>query len=126
VATLFGSVLVIDLRLVGFWRAVPLAAIAQPTVPLAGLGFALAATTGIGLLATNGTEYAGNPFLLVKFPAIAVGLANVAVLSRLPAWRERGTRAPLPGEERELALAGGVSLVSWVTAVAAGRMIGYW
>jgi hypothetical protein len=29
-------------------------------------------------------------------------------------------------EARRLALMGGVSLVSWVTAVGAGRMIGYW
>jgi hypothetical protein len=50
----------------------------------------------------------------------------VAVLSFLPAWRERSARALLPREERQLAVAGGVSLVCWLTAVAAGRMIGYW
>src|ERR1051326_7966926 len=44
VATLFGSVLVIDLRLLGAWRNISLAAITTPTVPLAGTGFAVAAT----------------------------------------------------------------------------------
>jgi hypothetical protein len=126
VATLFGSILVIDLRLLGVWPTLPLAAVARPTVPLAAAGFGLAAASGAGLLATNATEYIGNPFLLVKFPAIGLGLLNVAVLSRLAAWRERASRAPSDREARQLAVAGGVSLCCWVTAVAAGRMIGYW
>ena len=86
----------------------------------------IAATSGICLITTNATEYIGNPFLLIKFPAIAIGLGNVAVLSRLTAWTSRGTREPTRRERRQLAVAGAVSLLSWLTAVAAGRLIGYW
>ena len=43
IATLFGSVLALDLRLLGAWRRVPLAALARPTVTLAACGFAVAA-----------------------------------------------------------------------------------
>jgi hypothetical protein len=126
VSSLFGSILTLDLRLLGLWRTVPLAAVARPTVPIAAVGFALAATSGVCMLATNGTEYAENPFLAIKFPAIALGIGNVAILRALPAWRARSTRTLLPREERQLAVAGGVSLACWLTAVAAGRMIGYW
>jgi hypothetical protein len=126
VASLFGAVLVLDLRLLGAWRRVSLASIARPTVPVATTGFLVAATSGVCLIATNATEYIGNPFLLVKFPAIAIGLLNVAVLGRLPAWRARETRELTPREQRQLAVAGGVSLISWLTAVAAGRLTGYW
>jgi hypothetical protein len=35
-------------------------------------------------------------------------------------------RDPSDRERRQLAVAGGVSLLSWLTAVAAGRLIGYW
>jgi hypothetical protein len=35
VATLFGAVLVLDLRLLGLWRTVPIPSIAGPTVPVA-------------------------------------------------------------------------------------------
>ena len=126
VSALFGSVLALDLRLLGCWRRVPLAAISAPTVPLATAGFLAAAASGICLITTNATEYAGNPFLLIKFPAIAMGLLNVAVLSRQAAWRAHRSRELTPGERRRLAIAGGVSLACWVTAVAAGRMIGYW
>lgn len=126
VASLFGGVLVLDLRLLGAWRQVPLAAIARPTVPVATAGFVVAATSGLCLITTNATEYIGNPFLLVKFPAVAVGLANVAVLSRLTAWKARTTRDLTPREQRQLATAGAVSLASWLTAISAGRLIGYW
>lgn len=126
VSSLFGAVLVLDLRLLGLWRSVPLASIARPTVPIATTGFIVAATSGLCLISTNGSEYIGNPFLLIKFPAIFVGLLNVAVLSRLPAWKERDARVLSTSEQRLLSVFGGISLLSWLTAVGAGRLVGYW
>ena len=126
VATLFGAVLVLDLRLLGLWRTVPLPSIAGPTVPVATTGFVIAAITGVGLLATKATEYAGNPFLLIKFPAIGVALLNVAVVTSRPAWKQMSRPDPPASDRRVLAVGGGVSLVAWLTAIGAGRMIGYW
>jgi hypothetical protein len=126
VATLFGAVLVLDLRLLGLWRTVPIPSIAGPTVPVATTGFVIAALTGVGLLATKATEYAGNPFLLIKFPAIAVALLNVAVVTSRPAWKQMARPDPTPGDRRTLAIGGAVSLAAWLTAIGAGRMIGYW
>ena len=126
ISTLFGSILVLDLRLLGLWRGIAFRTIATPTLPLAIVGFSVAALSGICMITTNATAYAGNPFLFIKFPAIALGLLNAAILSFLPAWRARNSRQPLLREERQLAVAGGTSLVCWLTAVSAGRMIGYW
>jgi hypothetical protein len=108
------------------WRGVPLSALTRPTVPIATVGFIVAATSGLCLITTNGSEYVGNPFLLIKFPAILLGLINVGILSRVPAWNARDTRALTIGEQRQLAMFGAVSLLSWLTAISAGRMIGYW
>ena len=126
VSTLFGSVLVLDLRLLGLWRRVRLADLASVVTPVAVTGFAIAITTGSALLATKATAYVDNPFLLIKFPAIALGVINVAVLNFTAAWKERATRELSAGEQRQLALMGGVSLVCWLTAVTCGRMIAYW
>ena len=126
VCCLFGSVLILDLRLIGLWRNVGLSAISQPAVPVAVVGFAVAAASGVCLLATKATEYAGNPFMYIKFPAIALGLVNVAVLTRLSAWRDRARRELSARERSQLAVAGGISLLCWITAITAGRMIGYW
>jgi len=126
IATLFGAVLILDLRLLGVWRSAPLSAITAAAAPVAMAGFALAAASGVCLLAANALEYEDNPFLLVKFSAIGLALANAVALGRTAAWRSHTTRDLSPSEARTLALMGGVSLISWLTAIAAGRMIGYW
>lgn len=126
IATLFGAVLLLDLRLLGVWRDLPLATLTRPAIPLAAAGFVVAVVAGFCMISFNAGEYIGNPFLLIKFPAIGLGLANAFVVSRLPAWRERATREPTAKERLQLAVAGGISLVCWTVALAAGRMIGYW
>lgn len=126
IASFFGAILVMDLRLLGCWRHVPLAAVADATTPVGAAGLAVALTSGVALLSANATEYVGNPFLLIKFPAIAIGLVNIALLMRSRAWKARATRELSRAERRQLAVLGGISLCSWLTAVAAGRMIGYW
>lgn len=123
---LIGSVVLLDLRLLGAWRETPLAALARPTVPLAGAGLVIALASGVCMVSVNATEYYGNPFLLLKFGAIGLGLANIAVVLRLPAWRVKGERELSAGERRQLAIAGGVSLFAWLTALTCGRMLGYW
>jgi hypothetical protein len=125
-STLFGSILVLDLRLIGVGRRVPLAAVSSAVVPIAATGFVVAATTGAGLLATKATEYVGNPFLLIKFPAIALGVINAVFVRGTSAWRAHQLRDLTDPEKRQLAVLGGVSLLCWLTAITAGRMIAYW
>ena len=126
IASLFGSVVVLDLRLLGLWRKAPLPAITTPTVRVAAAGFGLAVTTGICLLATKATDYVGNPFFYIKFPAIGLGLLNVAVLNFSLAWKEHKIRELSAREQSRLAVFGGISLFFWLTAISCGRMIGYW
>jgi uncharacterized membrane protein YbhN (UPF0104 family) len=126
IASLFGAVLLLDLRLLGAFRQLRIAELSSATVPVATVGFGLAAVTGVCLLATNATDYIGNGYLLLKFPAIALGVANVAALNLSRAWRERHRRELTREELRQLAVQGAVSLASWLTAISAGRLIAYW
>jgi hypothetical protein len=106
ISTLFGSIAVLDLRLLQVTQRVPIAALARVTVPLAKVGFTLAVATGVAMICT--------------------GLVNVGAMNRLPAWRATRERELTLRENHQLAVMGGLSLVSWLTAVSAGRMIGYW
>jgi hypothetical protein len=126
IASLFGAILVLDLRLLGVGRRLSLAPLAEAAIPVARAGFVIAAVSGVGLLSANATDYEDNPFLLIKFPAIAVGLINALVLGRADAWRAARADRATDAEARRLALMAAISLLSWLTAVAAGRMIGYW
>lgn len=126
IAILFGSVLLLDLRLLGWRRQIALAFVTSLTLPLAVLGFLLAVVTGICLLSANASDYIGNPFLLIKFFSLLLALVNAWWASQLPAWKNRQHTEP-PGNERlVLARAGFVSLVCWSAVVTAGRLIGYW
>ena len=117
VASLFGSVLILDLRLLGFRRKIPLRDISGPTVPVAATGFAVAALSGACLLATRATEYVGNPFIYIKFPAIGLGILNVIALNFLPAWKEHKFRELTSGEGVKLC---GIRRVAcWLTAISA-------
>jgi len=127
IATLFGAIFLLDLRLMGLWRDIPVAVMARPTVPLAAIGFVLAVTSGIMMLSFNTTEYHGNPFFYIKIPVVLVGMVNVAVISRLPAWRRAVAGEDSQGNDRGvLAVAGAASLLIWLTVIVCGRMIGYW
>jgi hypothetical protein len=126
IGLLFGSIALLDLRLLGVWRGIPFAVLARPTVPLATTGFLVAIPSGILMLSFNTTEYHGNPFLYLKLPMVVVGLVNVAVVSRLPAWRRARNGSPAERPDRwVLPAAGAVSLSIWLTVITCGRMIGY-
>ncbi len=129
VSVLFGSVLILDLRLLGLWRDVPLRIIARCTMPAAVAGVAMAIVSGALMISFNASEYDGNPFLYIKLPVIALALLNAFIVTRLPAWR---TAMASVGEHSArasgavLKVAGGLSLALWTTVLAMGRMIGYW
>ena len=126
IALLFGSILLLDLRLLGAWRKVPLAALSGPTTFMARIGFALAVCSGIPMLSVNASEYIGNPFLLVKFPAIGLALVNVLLVHRTQAWKAHRHRDLIPRERKRLAVGAVLSLIFWLTAIFGGRMLGYW
>jgi hypothetical protein len=78
------------------------------------------------MLAVKAGDYSDNPFLLIKFPAIALALVNVWLVHRSEAWQAHRTRALVPRERRRLAFGATLSLAFWLTAITSGRMIGYW
>ena len=123
---LFGSILILDLRLLGAWRQIPLAVLSRPTTTMAQIGFVLAVCSGLPMISVKSTDYIGNPFLLIKFPAIALALLNVWRVHRSEAWRAHRVREMMPSERHRLKLGAALSLVFWLTAITSGRMIGYW
>ena len=104
----------------------PLAALEGPTLTLAACGFAIAVASGVAMISTNGTEYVGNPFLIIKFSAIGLGLANILAVQFLPAVALPRQRAAWAAPALGARVVGATSLACWLGAVAAGRMIGYW
>jgi hypothetical protein len=119
---LVGSILVLDLRLLGLARGLPLQPLARFLLPLSRVGFALAVAMGILLFSADASHVVRNPAFQVKALLIALALVNVAIAHAGP-WRG------LAGWEREAPVAARLtaagSLVLWLGAVCAGRLIAY-
>jgi hypothetical protein len=118
-ALLVGAITVLDLRLLGLWRAVPVTMLARPAITVAATGLAVAVPSGAALLSVQASEYFANPFLYLKFGAIVLGLLNIVALRMAGEWMGAG-------RTRRQAAAGFLSLLAWLTALVSGRLIAYW
>ncbi len=119
---MIGSILVLDLRLLGLFPRLSLIELAPILSRLAGLGLAATLLTGLGLFSVQPSHYLGNPAFLWKLGLIALGLFNVAVTRLQPAWPAlRAGAAP----NAVLKLTAALSLAVWISALFAGRWIAY-
>jgi len=122
VGLLVGAIVPLDLRLLGLFRALPLALIAPLLSRTAAAGAALAFATGLWLFSMKPAEYLANSAFLWKVALLAPALANVAL--------QHANRS------YALALAGGAvrltvrlaalgSILMWLSVLVAGRWIGF-
>lgn len=125
VALLIGSVVALDLRLLGLWRRVRVAALARVLAPLSLAGFALAACMGVLLFIARAADYAPLWLFQVKMALLVLAIVNAVVLLRAPAWRRvagAGSDGQVPGHLRLLAA---LSLLLWLSVLSFGRLVGY-
>jgi hypothetical protein len=112
-STLVGLSSAINLRLLGFAPAIPLAAL-NSLFSLMWAGLALTVTTGVLLFVADATRHASNPAFTVKLIFVALAITALALI-----W----TRV-FGGQRRGKVLAG-VSLACWFGALSAGRLMAY-
>jgi hypothetical protein len=118
---LVGGIGVVDLRVVGFWRRLPLAALSRALTPVAVAGLLVMVPTGLLLFAADGKSLAGSDMLFRKLVVIALALANAAAFQLV--WQRRiEAGEPPPPAARLMA---GLSVLLWLTVGALGRLIAY-
>lgn len=118
-ALLLGGIGIVDLRLLGMFRSLPLQPLARALVPVAATGVAILAASGSILFAADAEAVASSGTFRLKLVLIAIALANVALFRLLYG---RSPADPPPLLARVLAL---TSLLLWTSVAIAGRMIAY-
>lgn len=83
---LVGSIVSLDLRLLGAGRAIPIQPMAQLLLPLSRVGFVVAISMGFLLFSADAAHVVRNPAFLAKLLLIAAALANIAI-AHLGPWR---------------------------------------
>jgi hypothetical protein len=119
---LVGSILALDLRLLGLGRAIPIPPMAQLLLPVSRFGFLLAISMGFLLFSADAAHVVRNPAFQTKLLLIAAALVNIVVAHAGP-WRRValwGDEAPAGAKVTAL-----VSLLLWLGVVCAGRLIAY-
>lgn len=122
VSLLLGGVLAFNLRVLGFGRRLEPRALGAYLLPLAVLGFGLAAASGLLLFATRASELLVSGLFLTKLSIVFLMGAN-AVFFHLVAWRNvsRWTDGGAPPLARACVA---VSALGWMTVLICGAVLG--
>ena len=115
-ATVFGALLVLELRVFGVAPALPLPPLARLAVPLALIAFVIAAGAGALMLISNASEIVSNRAFQCKLGLIALAGAN--------AWwfHQRGSLARHDNAAKAQSL---LSVLLWLGVITCGRLIAY-
>ena len=119
---LVGTVGVLDLRLLGMAKGLPLAAV-QRLVPWGIAGFVLNLLTGLVFLAGAPYQYLYNFAFQMKVLFMLAAGANMLVFYGAGTWPRTqtvGAGQPVPWAAR---IAGGISLFLWIGVMYWGRML---
>ncbi|MEQ9199396.1 MAG: hypothetical protein RLN80_05365 [Rhodospirillales bacterium] len=122
-AMIFGSILPMDLRLIGFWQKTDYQQLAKVLVPVAATGVLLALTTGIALFSARPLDYAFKPLFQIKIAIIIMVILNALLLHRTTLWTTAPTEGQPPSRFR---IAGIISITGWVSVIITGRFLGYY
>lgn len=122
-AALFGSIVTLDLRLLGAFRTVPARALATALPRVAAVGLVVAILSGAALFSVEPADYAANRAFLIKLGLVLIGAAHAIAVHTTLGWRDlvhgRG------GIDAGLRLSAAISLAIWTSAILAGRFIAF-
>jgi hypothetical protein len=120
-ALLIGGAGLMDLRLMGLMRGVPVSAVMQMR-KWAMLGVAINLVTGVLFFIGAPDQYIHNPAWKAKLLFLAVAMVNVAIFETTQGKRmlELPAGADTP---RSFKVAGAVSMASWFLVLYFGRML---
>lgn len=122
-ALLLGTIGIIDLRILGFAKGLPIGPLHR-LLPLAFFGFALNVITGIAFVCSDPQSYWIVPAFRFKMLLILLAGANaiwfwVSILKHVDEW------GPDVDASRQAKIISAVSLLFWTGVVTAGRFIAF-
>jgi len=116
IAALVGSVLMVDLRVFGLGRALPLPQLGRLGARVGLSAFAFVVASGSLMFLSDAAGYVGNRAFALKLALIAAAAVNMV------AFHMRGSLVRPDAVARAQAA---LSLVLWLAVISAGRLIAY-
>lgn len=124
IALLFGSIAMLDLRLLGLSRAVSVKRLAAHILPFTAGAFLLIVPSGLMMFVAHASDFIQSEVFALKLSLILAAGANAGVFHAgvyrgAAAWDVE--RMP-PAAAR---IAAGLSLALWLSVIACGRLLAY-
>ena len=124
IALLVGSIVILDLRLLGVSRSLPLRRLAAHILPWSAASFALIIPSGLAMFVAHASDLMGNAVFPLKICLILLAGANAGIFHagvfRSVAQWDVEVMPPLAAR-----VAAALSLLLWISVIACGRLLAY-
>jgi hypothetical protein len=128
IGLLFGSIAVLDLRLLGLSRSISVRRLASHVLPWTAASFILIIPSGLAMFTAHATEFVQSEVFVLKMLLILAAGVNAALFHTITfraadVWDSEAMRKlPPPPLARA---AGAISLGLWISVIACGRLLAY-
>ncbi len=128
IGLLFGSIAMLDLRLLGFSRNIPVKRLAGHVLPWTAASFLLILPSGLMMFTAHASEFIDSPVFIVKMCLIMAAGVNAAlfhavVFRTADVWDSNEMRDLPPPPSARVSAA--LSLLIWIAVIACGRLLAY-
>lgn len=128
IGLLFGSVAVLDLRLLGLSRNIPVSRLARHVLPWTAASFLLIVPSGLMMFTAHASDFISSPVFVVKMCLIMAAGINAAifhavVFPSVEVWDSEEMRQLVPPPSARVSAA--LSLLVWISVIACGRLLAY-
>ena len=128
IGLLFGSIAILDLRLLGFSKSISVKRLASHVLPWSAAAFLLIVPSGITMFTAHASDFISSPLFAVKMCLIMAAGVNAAlfhaiVFPSVGVWDSEEMRKLGPPPSARVSAA--MSLGIWVSVIACGRLLAY-
>jgi len=128
IGLLFGSIAVLDLRLLGLSRSLPVRRLAGHVLPWTAGSFLLIVPSGLLMFTAHASDFISSSVFVIKMGLILAAGLNAALFHSMvfrtaDVWDSQEMRHLPPPPSARLSAA--VSLLLWIAVIACGRLLAY-
>jgi hypothetical protein len=124
IGLLFGSIAILDLRLVGFSKTIPVRKLARHVLPWTAAAFLLIVPSGLMMFTAHASDFISSPVFALKMSLILAAGLNAAIFHAMVyVWDSEEMRKLGPPPSARVSAA--VSVLIWISVIACGRLLAY-
>ena len=128
IGLLFGSIAILDLRLLGFSRTISVKRLASHVLPWTAAAFLLIVPSGLMMFTAHASEFIASPVFVLKMCLILAAGLNAAIFHAVvypsvEVWDSEAMRKLGPPPSARTSAA--VSVLIWISVIACGRLLAY-